>query len=240
MRVGVRYADIYINYSFSSMQPYQKESYLAAHIIYCPKCKSNNQHYTYELCGRNKMGRISATSLIKHECTMCGMESYDYFDKDSETGAYDLYRILPLALPANLPFPSPDLPESCLSIYVEATHVFNYSPRASAALLRLCLQQLLQHLGFHGAINEMIKQAVQKGVPEHIQQFMDITRHHGNAAAHGGDLALNPDENRDNTEYLFTVINTLAECLITRPREAKEAYNKLPESIRQQIARRDK
>ena len=68
---------------------------------------------------------------------------------------------------------------------------------------------------------------------------MDITRHHGNAAAHGGDLALNPVENRDNAEYLFTVINTLAECLITRPREAKEAYNKLPESIRTQIKQRD-
>lgn len=227
------------NSLFFAVHPYQQEEFLNHHIIYCPQCQSNNQHTT-EVLRIPREGYHHASPILKHTCVVCGIESYDYYDKPSTSEKYNLYRIFPQGAPVNLPAPNTDLPKTICDIYLEASYIFEQSPRASAALLRLCLQQLLQYLGFHGAINEMIKQAVQKGVPEHIQQFMDITRHHGNAAAHGGDLALNPDENRDNTEYLFTVINTLAECLITRPREAKEAYNKLPESIRQQIARRDK
>ena len=153
------------------MQPYQQEERIAPHIIYCPRCKSNNQHFTYELQGRNNIGGVVFSSIIKHKCSMCGMESYDHIERVPDAGVYNLYRILPLAAPANLPVPCPDLPENCLGIYIEASHVFTYSPRASAALLRLCLQQLLQCLGFHGSINEMIKQAVQKGVPEHIQHL---------------------------------------------------------------------
>ncbi len=85
----------------------------------------------------------------------------------------------------------------------------------------------------------MIKETVAKGVPVHIQQFMDIARYHGNASAHGNDLAIDPEERRDNAEFMFTVVNTVAEHLITHPRQARENYAKIPESIRTKIAKRD-
>lgn len=227
------------NSLFFAMHPYQQEEFLNHHIIYCPQCQSNNQHTT-EVLRILREGYHHASPILKHTCVVCGIESYDYYDKPSTSEKYNLYRIFPQGAPVNLPAPNTDLPKTICDIYLEAAYIFEQSPRASAALLRLCLQQLLQHLGFQGTINEMIKQAVQKGVPEHIQQFMDYVRHQGNAAAHSCDLSLDPEEHRDNAACLFEVINTVATHLITHPRQAQEAYNKLPEPFRQQIARRDK
>ncbi len=181
--------------------------------------------------------------FVKHVCTMCNMISYDYYENTEQTGFYRFCRILPQGVPVNISQPNPDLPETCLSTYTEAAHVFAHSPRAAAALLRLSLQQLLEHCGYNTTgkanINNMIAAAVKDGVPTYIQQFMDIARIQGNNAAHGNDLALDPNERRDYAEFMFTVINTVAEYLITRPRQAQENFDKLPESIRTQIAKRD-
>jgi len=220
------------------MTPYLKDV-LQAHIIYCPRCCSRNQHHTQQLYYKNGVGHIVETQIVRHVCTMCNKESYDYYDKDNASIFCNFYRIIPQGAPVNIPQPNPDLPETCQSTYTEAAHVFEHSPRAAAALLRLCLQQLLEHLGYSGTINSMIKETVAKGVPEHIRQFMDIARYHGNAAAHGNDLTIDPEERRDIAEFMFTVVNTVAEYLITRPRQAQENYDKLPESIRQQIVKRD-
>ena len=174
---------------------------------------------------------------------MCNKESYDYYDKDNASIFCNFYRIIPQGAPVNIPQPNPDLPETCQSTYTEAAHVFEHSPRSAAVLLRLCLQQLLEHCGYNPTgkanINNMIAAAVADGVPTHIQQFMDIARIQGNNAAHGNDLALDPNERRDYAEFMFTVVNTVAEYLITRPRQAQENFDKLPESIRDQIKNRD-
>ena len=197
-------------------------------------------------------------AMLENTCMACGAHFYDYVynlitpiqtgygERGNGHHHIGLQRIHPYQLPANLPQPNDDLPEPIRDIFIEAAHIFAHSPRAAAALLRLALQQLLEHCGYNSKckgkadINNMIAAAVADGVPTHIQQFMDITRVQGNAAAHGNDLALNPDERRDNAEYLFTVVNTVAEHLITHPRQAQENYNKLPETIRAQITQRDK
>lgn len=207
-------------------------------------------------CELEKQGYTAAKAphipaILENTCMACGAHFYDYIynlaipiktgygERGADSHHIGLYRLHPYQLPAHLPQPNPDLPESCRDIFIEAVHVFEHSPRAAAALLRLCLQQLLEHLGYSGTINSMIKETVAKGVPVHIQQFMDYARHHGNAAAHGHDLTIDPEERRDNAEFMFTVVNTVAEHLITHPRQARENYAKLPESIRAQIAKRD-
>lgn len=196
-------------------------------------------------------------AILQNTCMACGAHFYDYrynLIPPIQTGYGEhgkgyhhigLQRIHPYQLPTNLPQPNTDLPEPIRDIFIEAAHIFDHSPRAAAALLRLALQQLLEHCGYNrkskgkATICNMIAAAVADGLPTHIQQFMDITRVQGNAAAHGNDLTLNPDERRDNAEYLFTVVNTIAEHLLTHPRQAQENYNKLPEAIRAQITKRD-
>ncbi len=152
------------------------------------------------------------------------MVSYDYYERDSSSCNYNFYRIIPQGAPINLPQPNPDLPEACQSTYTEAAHVFEHSPRSAAVLLRLCLQQLLDYLGFKGSIYNMIAAATTKlHLPEYIQKFMDITRHYGNEAAHESELSLNLEEQLENVEYMFEIINEITNHAITIPQKSQQA-----------------
>lgn len=211
------------------------------HIIFCPKCQSNNQHTTHQLYYRTGENYIHEVPLVRHVCTMCSMKSFDYYKKSETSGNYNFYRLYPQESPANLPPASPDLPPTCKETYIEAGLIFEHSPRSAAVLLRLCLQQLLEHLGFKDTIFNMIAAATIKlHLPEHIQQFMDVTRHYGNEAAHESELTLNPDEQRENVEYMFSIINEITHHAITIPQKSQQAYNKLPESVRKSIENRNK
>ncbi len=62
--------------------------------------------------------------------------------------------------PSDAPVPPAheDLPEDCKPDYEEVRDIFTRSPRGSAALLRLCVQKLLPHLGSNGkSINRHLR-----------------------------------------------------------------------------------
>lgn len=222
------------------MTPYLKGG-IHAHIIFCPRCQSNNQHTTLQLYHRAGEIYEHEAPIVRHVCSMCNMVSFDYYEKSETSGNCNFYRIIPQGAPLNLPPANPDLPEACQSIYTEAAHVFEHSPRSAAVLLRLCLQQLLEHLGFKGTIFNMIAEATTKlHLPNHIQQFMDVTRHYGNEAAHESCLTLNLDEQLENVEYMFEIINEIALHAITIPQKSQQSYNKLPENVRKSIEKRNR
>lgn len=226
------------------MNIYYRDSHLGSHAFQCVQCKCFAQHHTYELvCWAGNLKHMHV-NLVRHVCAMCNYSSVDAYTVDSaEPLKYGFYRLYPENIPSSLPSPNADLPDECLSVYKEAAFVFVHSPRAAAALLRLCLQLLLEHCGCKSPkenINDAIGRAVaSKVIPEHIGAFMDYVRVKGNDAAHGNDFAINPDEQRENAEYMFILINEVAKALITLPREGNESIAKLPESIRQHIAVRN-
>jgi hypothetical protein len=132
-----------------------------------------------------------------------------------------------------------DLPEDCVCEYQEARGIFSRSPRAAAALLRLCIQKLLPHLGESGEnINNDIKSLVAKGLPSLVQKALDYCRVVGNNAVHPGELDIN--DTPEVAQNLFRMINFIVEDRITRPREVEELYNQLPEGSRNAIQKRDK
>ena len=83
------------------------------------------------------------------------------------------------------PVPNSEMPAEVTKIYQEAAGIFNRSPRAAAALLRLAIQLLCQHLGEKGKnINDDISSLVSKELPSVVQQSLDIVRVTGNDAVH--------------------------------------------------------
>jgi len=109
----------------------------------------------------------------------------------------------------DMPEAEENMPEDVKAIYEEAANVFKYSPRASAALLRLAIETLLiQHLGVKkDSINNMIGELVSKGTVTHIQNGLNALRFYGNKGIHFGEIDLNDDQ--EKVHYLFILINML-------------------------------
>ena len=150
---------------------------------------------------------------------------------------YDGKMIVPTEAPVEPHHP--DLPDDCIPEYDEAREIFARSPRASAALLRLCIQKLMPHLGESGKnVNDDIKSLVAKGLPVVVQQALDYCRVVGNHAVHPGEIILN--DTPEIAQNLFEMINFIVEDRITRPKEVEKLYSLLPETDRKNIERRDK
>ena len=72
--------------------------------------------------------------------------------------------------------PNADMPNSVKLLYDEAALIYNKSPRAACALLRLAVERLCNELGETGAIDKMIGSLVQKGLPTIVQKALDAVR----------------------------------------------------------------
>jgi hypothetical protein len=133
----------------------------------------------------------------------------------------------------------PDLPSECIADYTEARDVFSKSPRSSAALLRLCIQKLMVHLGEKGKnINDDIALLVAKGLPTLVQKALDFCRVVGNNAVHPGEIEIN--DTPEIAQNLFQMINFIVEDRIAHPKEIETLYLQLPEESRKAIEERDK
>lgn len=182
------------------------------------------------------------------ECARCHRKSYWLNEEKSIFADIKRNQKLPqeivagkMIFPAlsNAPLPHQSIPENCRKDFIEAREIFNISPRASAALLRLSLQKLCQHLGYSGKnINEDVTAMVHNGLPVEVQQMMDYVRVTGNNAVHPGELDIN--DTPELTLAMFEFINEIVDTMIAKPEKIKAMYEKLPESIRKNIDNRDK
>lgn len=135
--------------------------------------------------------------------------------------------------------PNPDLDADIRVDFDEARAVFTASPRAAAALLRLCVQKLCKQLGMPGKkIDDDIGALVATGLPVAIQQALDLVRVIGNNAVHPGTINLNDD--RDTAVKLFELVNLIAENQITQPKAIAKLFDeKVPAGAKAAIAKRD-
>lgn len=145
--------------------------------------------------------------------------------------------IYPDSSPA--PSPNPDLPEDIKADYEEARTIISRSARGACALLRLCVQKLCGSLGESGKdVNADIAALVKKGLNAKIQKSLDIVRVIGNEAVHPGQIDLR-DQPATATQ-LCSLINVIADAMITQPKAIEALYAGLPETKLQQIEQRDK
>ena len=139
------------------------------------------------------------------------------------------------------PPPRKDMPDNVKKTYEEAQQVQPFSTRASAALLRIALEQLTEYLGeTKGSLNTRIKNLNSKGLPNEAVQCLDIVRIYANVNAHA-DREINI-ENEDNEEIvnkLFQLVNFIVEKTISDQKLINDLLDKIPENKKQGIENRD-
>jgi hypothetical protein len=204
--------------------------------FFCPHCGVFSKQYWYERINagdpkdphvRIVLGNIRIIKdLSVSYCGNCSEYSLWINDKIQ----YPLSSLAPL--------PVENMPKDVKDDYFEASAIFNASPRAAAALLRLALQKLMKDLGENGKnLNENIGNLVKKGLPERVQKAADALRVIGNNAVHPGEIDL-----KDNNEMalaLFDLLNIFVESMITQPKKIEEIFEKLPTKDKESIEKRD-
>lgn len=201
----------------------------------CPHCKQY---------AKQDWGQAAGTSLKVGATTHSSFNVYSenvYFSRCHACSKSILWKdekvVWPktsLAPEAHLDFPPVLRPD-----YEEARQIYNESPRASAALLRLCLQKLCRHLGASGDnINSDIQFIYQEfGLGRRVRDSMDILRVVGNNAVHPGEIDLN--DNQEISLGLFRIINFIIDKSISEPAHIDSIFSQLPEGAREAIERRD-
>ncbi len=134
---------------------------------------------------------------------------------------------------------NPDMPEPIKQLYNEAGLIYNKSPRAACALLRLAIDRLCNELGETDRdINKNIGALVKKGLPQSVQQALDVVRVVGNKAVHPGQISFDVDD-KGTATMLMRLLNIIVERMITEPIEIDSLYQGLPESVKKSIENRD-
>ena len=118
--------------------------------------------------------------------------------------------------PSRAPLPS-EVPSPYAEDYAEACLTLADSPKASAALSRRCLQQILRDKAGvkPGNLADEIHQVIDSGkVPSHISESLDAIRNIGNFAAHpikskasGEIIDVEPGEAEWNSDVLETLFD---------------------------------
>ena len=135
--------------------------------------------------------------------------------------------------------PNNDMPESVKQLYNEAALIYNKSPRAACALLRLAIDRLCDELGeTDGDLNNKIGALVEKGLPKLVQQALDVVRVIGNKAVHPGQIAFDVDD-KDTAVCLMHLLNIIVERMISEPKEIGVLFQSLPDSAKKSILKRD-
>lgn len=195
----------------------------------CPSCSAYSHQYWYaQLWGHNQQtGQGTFETLSSATCAHCGEVSVWVGES----------MVAPDSAP--VPMPNPDLPGEIQKDYLEARSIFSRSPRGAAALLRLSIQKLVEHLGEPGKdLNTDIGALVKRGLLPQIQQALDAVRVVGNNAVHPGEIDL--QDTPEIAQALFGLVNAITEQLISYPKQVQAIYQTLPPGALEGVERRDK
>jgi hypothetical protein len=138
------------------------------------------------------------------------------------------------------PPPHEEMPPQIRKLYEEARGVLPASPRASATLLRVALEGLLEEAGYRQErLADRLEKAREDGkLSAGAYELAEVLRYAGNAAAHYEPWKIDPsqgEEDREMVYHLFDFVNDVMEELIARPRRHEEVIRvirKINEKVR--------
>ncbi|KFD18322.1 uncharacterized DUF4145 family protein [Tatumella ptyseos ATCC 33301] len=185
---------------------------------------------------------------VKYSCDSHVFNGPHYYIKDQwlasstckycNKTAFWIYNKMIYPHKGSAPLAHQDMPNDVKADYEEAAYICSMSPRSAAALLRLAIEKLCNHLGGTGnKINDKIGSLVKKGLPVMVQQSLDVVRVTGNNAVHPGQI---DTDSQENVSSLFGLINIIVEVMITNPKLIQSLYDNLPVGSLKGIATRDK
>lgn len=207
----------------------------------CPHCEAYSQQMIHNIF-IEKLIRDDFQNGLQYQyrqivglniyfCAKC--KKYSLWQYDEFSNAIMIY-----PLSSNAPLPEDDMPQDVKEDFEEARQIMNISPRGAAALLRLAIQKLMVHLGENNDnLNTAIGNLVKKGLGEEIKEALDTVRVIGNEAVHPAQLDLKDDPN--TAIMLFDLLNWIIDVMITQPKKRKDMHNKLSDSKKEQISKRD-
>ena len=109
--------------------------------------------------------------------------------------------------------PHDDMPEAAKALFREAQEVLGASPRSSCALLRLCLELLVEDLGGKGS--NLFERIESLHLPPNLTEVFKACRIAGNQAAHPGVIDFSTEEGSELALTLSEFINLIIAFLIS-------------------------
>ena len=205
----------------------------------CPHCNTGiNTEWDINFVGKDKDGKWG---ILKGECPECGKIFLYLVEGDWYQGYNDLSvtRKKTLFLPKGVnrkPCPI-EVPKSLADDYKEACLVLADSPKASAALSRRCLQNLLREKAGvkPGDLFNEIQEVLDSGkLPNYLAENIDAIRNIGNFSTHpikskntGEIIDVEPGE----TEWNLDVLESLFDFYFVQPKILAEKRKKLDEKL---------
>lgn len=129
----------------------------------------------------------------------------------------------------------PEVPEEIQEDFLEAAAVLPISEKASAALSRRCLQNLLTDRGYKKRdLNDQIEDAL-KDLPPRIGENVDAIRQIGNFAAHPmkhQSTGLIADVEPEEATWNLDVLEELFEYYYVQPKRSEEKRKKLEAKLK--------
>ena len=187
----------------------------------CPHCQVFALQQWHSIWGS------SGHNYRRAHCPSCGNISIWYNGKM----IYPLY--------GSAPPPNPDMSPKVKEIYEESRQIYVISPRASAALLRVCIEKITEELGEKdGTLNTRIGNLVKKDLPVEIQKALDAVRVTGNDVLHAGQIGLN--DSYETAYPLFDIVNLIIQRMVSEKKMIDKIFAKLPQEKQDGIANRDK
>ena len=124
------------------------------------------------------------------------------------------------------------MPESARDLYIEAGNVLDASPRAAAALLRMCTEDVVKtltpDLGNKKTLNQRIGHLVKEhNLPDRVQQALDVLRIAGDNAVHSPTINLGDD--METATALFDLVDVIVAEMLSPKEATNRFYDRLPE-----------
>lgn len=215
----------------------------------CPNCGAFShmkwENLFYSIYDEQGNEHHILTRVHQAQCASCDKENIWYNNREVSgwlglqgiprpTNDSELLRLFPINEIGNKDIPEylPDMPHDVKELYKEAALIFELSPRSAAALIRLALEKLCDHLGVKKKnIKESIEELAAKNIiPLIVAKAADNIRLIGNANVHSGIIG--DEVLEDINPAIFSYINLIVDYAITKPKEINEINALFPEQKR--------